>query len=253
LADLVDSAVGEVVAVAAAPDGNKKNCRIAELQDCRKEGRKEFLQILPAILQFCNSAMERTPMMTLHRTGALVIVLLVTPTIGGCSYNRFVTQEEAIKAQWAQVQNQLQRRNDLIPNLVETVKGYAAHEEGVFKAVADSRTRLASAATPADAIEAANAQSSALARLLAIVENYPQLKANESFNRLMDELSGTENRIAVERMRYNERVQEYNTSKRRFPSNVTAAIFSFKDYPFFEAPADAQKVPTVNFRRPQTD
>ena len=162
-------------------------------------------------------------MTNLHRLAALTVVLLVTPIIGGCSYNRFVTQEEAIKAQWAQVQNQLQRRNDLIPNLVETVKGYAAHEEGVFKAVADSRSKLASAATPADAIEAANAQSSALARLLAIVENYPQLKANESFNRLMDELAGTENRIAVERMRYNERVQEYNTSKRRFPSNVTAA------------------------------
>jgi LemA protein len=212
------------------------------LQDCRIAGLQEVMAIV-----------ERWTMTTLHRLGALLVVLLAPTLISGCSYNRFVTQEEAIKAQWAQVQNQLQRRNDLIPNLVETVKGYAAHEEGVFKAVADSRARLASAATPADAIEAANAQSSALARLLAIVENYPQLKANESFNRLMDELSGTENRIAVERMRYNERVQEYNTSKRRFPSNVTAAIFSFKDYPFFEAPADAQKVPTVNFRRPQTD
>jgi LemA protein len=237
--DLVDSVAGEVVAVAAAQDGKQG---IAGLQNCRIAGLQEVMAIV-----------ERWTMTTLHRLGALLVVLLAPTLISGCSYNRFVTQEEAIKAQWAQVQNQLQRRNDLIPNLVETVKGYAAHEEGVFKAVADSRARLASAATPADAIEAANAQSSALARLLAIVENYPQLKANESFNRLMDELSGTENRIAVERMRYNERVQEYNTSKRRFPSNVTAAIFSFKDYPFFEAPADAQKVPTVNFRRPQTD
>jgi LemA protein len=192
-------------------------------------------------------------MTNIHRRVAVLVVVLVAPLIGGCSYNTFVTQEEAIKSQWAQVQNQLQRRNDLIPNLVETVKGYAGHEEAVFKAVADSRSKLAGAATPADAIEAANAQSSALARLLAIVENYPQLKANESFNRLMDELAGTENRIAVERMRYNERVQEYNTTKRRFPSNVTAAIFSFKDYPFFEAPADAQRVPTVNFRRPETN
>ena len=187
-----------------------------------------------------------------YRMVALVGIVLVGISLSGCSYNKFVSQEEAIKAQWAQVQNQLQRRNDLIPNLVETVKGYAAHEQAVFQAVADSRARLAGATTPAEAIAAANAQSGALARLLAIVENYPQLKANESFNRLMDELAGTENRIAVERMRYNERVQEYNTSRRQFPSNVTAKMFGFKDYPFFEAPAEARKLPTVNFGRPPT-
>jgi LemA protein len=183
---------------------------------------------------------------------ALAGIVLVGISHSGCSYNTFVSQEEAIKAQWAQVQNQLQRRNDLIPNLVETVKGYAAHEQAVFQAVADSRAKLAGATTPAEAMAAANAQSGALARLLAIVESYPQLKANESFNRLMDELAGTENRIAVERMRYNERVQEYNTSRRQFPSNVTARVFGFKDYPFFEAPAEAQKLPTVNFGRPPT-
>jgi LemA protein len=166
----------------------------------------------------------------------------------GCSYNTFVSQEEAIKAQWAQVQNQLQRRNDLIPNLVETVKGYAAHEEGVFKDIADSRSRLLAARTPTESIEAANQQTSALGRLLAISENYPQLRANEQFNRLMDELSGTENRIAVERMRYNERIQEYNTARRQFPSNVTAKLFGFKDYPLFEAPPEATQVPRVNFR-----
>jgi LemA protein len=187
-----------------------------------------------------------------NRLIALVGIVLVGISLSGCSYNQFVGQEEAIKAQWAQVQNQLQRRNDLIPNLVETVKGYAAHEQAVFQAVADSRAKLAGATTPAEAIAAANAQSGALARLLAIVENYPQLKANESFNRLMDELAGTENRIAVERMRYNERVQEYNTSRRQFPSNVTAKMFGFKDYPFFEAPAEARKLPTVNFARPPT-
>ena len=109
--------------------------------------------------------------------------------LSGCSYNTFVSQEEAIKAQWSQVENQLQRRTDLIPNLVETVKGYAAHESGVFQAVAESRAKLAGAKTPEDTIAAANEQTSALARLLAVVENYPQLKANESFNRLMDELS----------------------------------------------------------------
>jgi LemA protein len=158
-----------------------------------------------------------------------------------------VSQEEAIKSQWAQVDNQLQRRNDLIPNLVESVKGYAAHERGVFEQVANSRARLAGARTPEEAISAANEQSAALARLLAIVENYPQLKANESFNRLMDELAGTENRIAVERMRYNERVQEYNTSRRQFPSNITARVFGFREYPFFQAPPAAREVPRVDF------
>jgi LemA protein len=179
----------------------------------------------------------------LAHAGVVVLAL----ALSGCSYNTFVSQEEAIKSQWSQVENQLQRRNDLIPNLVESVKGYAAHESGVFQAVADSRAKLAGAKTPADTIAAANEQSSALARLLAVVENYPQLKANESFNRLMDELAGTENRVAVERMRYNERVQEYNTQRRRFPSNVTASVFGFKEYPYFQVPAEAKGVPKVNF------
>jgi LemA protein len=184
-----------------------------------------------------------------RRILALVLAALAVGPLWGCSYNTFVAQEEGIKAQWAQVQNQLQRRNDLIPNLVETVKGYASHEQGVFQAVADSRARLAGARSPEEAIAAANQQTSALARLLAIAENYPQLKANESFNRLMDELSGTENRIAVERMRYNERVREYNTARRQFPALITARIFSFKEYPFFEAPPEARAVPRVDFRR----
>src|SRR6266705_6295448 len=128
----------------------------------------------------------------------LVAVALAALPLIGCSYNKFVGQEEAIKAQWAQVENQLQRRNDLIPNLVETVKGYALHEESVYKDIADARSQLLSAKSPEESIAAANRQSSALGRLLAIAENYPQLKANEQFNRLMDELSGTENRIAVE-------------------------------------------------------
>ncbi|MBM3771804.1 MAG: LemA family protein [Acidimicrobiia bacterium] len=176
-----------------------------------------------------------------------VLILLAAGSVSGCSYNRFVGQEEAIKAQWAQVENQLQRRNDLIPNLVESVKGYAAHEEGVFKDIAEARSRLLAAKSPDETIQAANQQSNALGRLLAVVESYPQLKANEQFNRLMDELSGTENRLATERMRYNDRVQEYNTSRRQFPSNVTATIFQFKEYSFFEAPAEAKQVPKVNF------
>jgi LemA protein len=185
----------------------------------------------------------------LLRTTNAAIVVAMAVGLSGCSYNKFTTQEEAIKAQWAQVQNQLQRRNDLIPNLVETVKGYAAHEAGVFKDIADARSRLLAAKTPQETIEAANQQTSALGRLLAIAENYPQLKANEQFTRLMDELSGTENRIGVERMRYNERVQDYNTQRRKFPSNVTAKMFGFKEYPYFEVPAEAKQVPKVDFGR----
>ena len=186
-------------------------------------------------------------MAMLTRRTALLSVLMAATLLSGCSYNRFVSQEEAVKAQWAQVQNQLQRRNDLIPNLVETVKGYASHEQEVFQQIAESRSKLAGAQTPADTINAANQQSAALARLLVIVENYPNLKANEQFNRLSDELAGTENRIAVERMRYNERVQEYNTGRRQFPGVITAKVFSFKDYPLFEAPESARQAPKVKF------
>jgi LemA protein len=179
----------------------------------------------------------------------LAVLAIVATGLSGCSYNKFTTQEEAVKAQWAQVQNQIQRRNDLIPNLVETVKGYAAHEEGVFKEIADARSKLLAAKTPEETIQAANQQSSALGRLLAIVENYPNLKANEQFNRLMDELAGTENRLATERMRYNEKLQEYNTSRRKFPGNVTAKVFGFKEYPYFEAPPSAQAPPKVDFKK----
>ncbi len=119
----------------------------------------------------------------------------------------------------------------------------------MFKEIADSRSRLLAAKTPEETIAAANQQSSALGRLLAVAENYPHLKANEQFNRLMDELSGTENRLATERMRYNERIQEFNTQRRRFPANITAKVFGFKEYPFFTAPPEAQAVPKVNFGR----
>jgi LemA protein len=176
-----------------------------------------------------------------------VVAALVVTGLSGCSYNKFTTQEEAIKASWGEVQNQLLRRNDLIPNLVETVKGYAAQEKEIFTRIADSRARLAGAKTPEETIAAANEQSSALARLLVVVENYPNLKSDANFQRLMDELSGTENRIAVARGRYNERIQEYNTTRRRFPSNVTAKIFGFGEYPYFAAPTDAQQAPKVNF------
>ena len=186
--------------------------------------------------------------MTRHmRPMAFALLLLAAGLSSGCSYNRFVSQEEAIKTQWSQVENQLQRRNDLIPNLVETTKGIAQQEKDVFGQIAESRAKMAGAKTPEETIQAANQQSAALGRLLVVVENYPQLRSSESFNRLMDELSGTENRIAVERMRYNERVQEYNVARRQFPSNITASIFSFKEYPLFNAPPAAEQVPKVNF------
>jgi LemA protein len=188
---------------------------------------------------------------TLVRLVTIAAVTIVAMPLSGCSYNKFVGQEEAIKAQWSQVENQLQRRNDLIPNLVETVKGYATHEESVYKDIADSRARLLAAKSPEETISAANQQTSALGRLLAVVENYPNLKANEQFNRLMDELSGTENRLAVERMRYNQAVQQYDTSRRQFPANLTAKMFGFKEYPYFQAPAEAKQVPKVNFSKPQ--
>ena len=185
----------------------------------------------------------------MRRVTVSLTIVMASLVASGCSYNRFTGTEEAIKAQWGQVQNQLQRRNDLVPNLVESVKGFAAQEREIFTAIAASREKLAGAQTPEQTIAAANEQSSALARLLVIVENYPNLKSDANFQRLMDELAGTENRIATERMRYNERVQEYNTLRRRFPSNVTAKMFGFKEYPYYEAPAEAQQVPRVNFGR----
>jgi LemA protein len=179
----------------------------------------------------------------------LAALVIVAAALTGCSYNKFTTQEEAIKGAWGEVQNQIQRRNDLIPNLVETVKGFATHEEQIYKDIADSRARIGSAKTPEETIQAANQQSSALSRLLVVVENYPNLKANEQFNRLMDELAGTENRLTVARGRYNERLQEYNTTRRKFPSNITAKVFGFKEYPYYEAPPSAQGVPKVDFKK----
>jgi LemA protein len=191
-------------------------------------------------------------MKSLKRLLVVVALIGAATASSGCSYNRFVGQEEAIKTQWAQVENQLQRRNDLIPNLVEATKGFAQQERDVFQAIADSRAKLAGAGTPEQKMAAANEQSTALSRLLVVVENYPTLKSDATFARLMDELAGTENRIAVERMRYNERVQEYNTSRRQFPANVTASIFGFKgDYQLFQAPESAKVAPKVDFSRPK--
>ena len=163
------------------------------------------------------------------------------------SYNKFVTLDEAVKSSWAQVENQLQRRYDLIPNLVETVKGFAKQERDVLIEVTNARSKVGGAGNVPDKIAANNELSSALSRLLVVVERYPDLKSNQNFLRLQDELAGTENRIAVERRRYNEAVQNYNVAVRSFPANIVAGIFGFAQAPFFEAPAAAKAAPQVKF------
>jgi LemA protein len=187
--------------------------------------------------------------MTMRKALQAAVLGMVALILSGCSYNKFTTQEEAIKGSWGEVQNQIQRRSDLIPNLVETVKGFAVHEEGIYKELADARAKLAGAKSPEETIAAANQQSSALARLLVVVENYPNLKANEQFNNLMYELTGTENRLTVARGRYNQRIQEYNTETKKFPGNVTAKVFGFKGYPYYEAPPSSQAAPKVDFKK----
>ena len=180
----------------------------------------------------------------------LGIILVIALGIGGyvrTTYNGMVAQQEQIKTAWAQVENQLQRRYDLIPNLVETVKGYAKQETTIFTAIADARARIGSAQTVQDKINANNQLSGALARLLVVVENYPTLKSSENFRALQDELAGTENRISVERMRYNEEVRAYNIRVRQFPSNLIASTFNFEQHPLFEAPQAAQTAPQVKF------
>ena len=156
----------------------------------------------------------------MKRSSALLVVgCMVLMTLPGCGYNNMVSMHESIDAAWAQVENQLQRRNDLIPNLVEVTKGYASHEKEIFDHIADARSRLIGAGSRDQKIDAANDLTSALSRLLVIAEKYPDLKANQQFARLSDELAGTENRIATERRRYNEAVREYNTYIRTVPAN----------------------------------
>ncbi|HUD71316.1 MAG TPA: LemA family protein [Dongiaceae bacterium] len=178
--------------------------------------------------------------------GLVVLAIIVGGWLMG-SYNRMVTEREGVDKAWAQVENVLQRRGDLIPNLVETVKGYAAHEKEVFESVAEARSKLAGAASPQEAANANAGLTSALGRLLAIAENYPQLKANENFIRLQDELAGSENRIATERMRYNEAVRGYNTMIKRFPANLIAGFFAFSEKDYFEATPESKEVPKVKF------
>ncbi len=174
-----------------------------------------------------------------------VLVLLIA--YGGCKYNSLVNAEEDVDGAWAQVENVLKRRADLIPNLVETVKGFAAQEKEVFSNIADARSRLLGAKGPAEAAEANAGLTSALGRLLVISEQYPQLKSNENFVRLQDELAGTENRIATERMRYNDKVKEYNKTIRRFPTSIYAGLFGFEKKQYFEVQEADKQVPQVKF------
>lgn len=176
-----------------------------------------------------------------------VVALVVILSLVGI-YNGIVSKNETITARWAQVENQLQRRNDLIPNLVNTVKGYAAHEKSVFEEVTAARSAWAKAGTVDEKVKAASQVDSALSRLLLVAENYPNLKANDTFLKLMDELSGTENRVAVERMRYNEAVRDYNVTVRMFPGNIVAKRFGYKiATEYFKAEEKAKGVPEVKF------
>jgi len=180
-------------------------------------------------------------------SGILVLALMVMGWIIG-TRNTLVSQKETINNAWAEVENQLQRRFDLIPNLVKTVKGYAAHEKGVFKDIADARAKLGGAKTVNEKVAASNSLEGALSRLLMVVENYPNLKADTQFTRLMDELAGAENRLSVARMRYNDIVRAYNTKVKWFPSNLVAKRFGFEVVPYLEAAPKAKAgAPSVEF------
>ena len=181
-----------------------------------------------------------------------IVVLAVLAAVFGNMYvsarNEMVRKNESVNAAWSQVDVVLQRRADLIPNLVETVKGFAAHEQTVFADIANARAALLGAKTPADRIAANGQLDGALGRLLALSENYPQLKSNENFLQLQDELAGTENRIAVERRRYNESVQDYNTYLGLFPNSIFAAWAGFhRDEAYFKASEASREVPKVQF------
>ena len=177
----------------------------------------------------------------------MVTAAILAATLSGCGYNQMVSMKETIDAAWAQVENQLQRRNDLIPNLVEVTRGYAEHEKQIFSNLADARARMLTAGSRDEKIDAANQLSGALSRLLVLSERYPDLKANQQFAKLSDELAGTENRIAVERMRYNDAVRTYNTYIKSLPRGLYSKALGFEEQKYFEAPAEAQKVPKVEF------
>ena len=188
---------------------------------------------------------KRTKLLVILGVIALVVVILVSSV--SSTYNSLVSLEANVETKQAQISTQLQRRSDLIPNLVNTVKGYAAHENEVYTAISDARSKLAGADTVEELSEADSQLSSALSRLLVVVENYPQLKASENFIALQDQLEGTENRIATARNDYNSAAKEYNTKIRKFPSNIFAGVFGFEKVDYFEAQEGAEQNPEVSF------
>ena len=176
----------------------------------------------------------------------IALIVIAFPLIS--SYNGLVEEENNVNTSWAQVETVLQRRNDLIPNLVNAVQGAMNQEREVFGGIADARAKLNSANTQEDEVEANNEMSSALSRLLVVIEDYPELKSNEQVTGLMDELAGTENRISTERQRYNGTVQTFNNKVQRFPGNIMAGLFGFEKKPFFQAVEGAENAPDVNFK-----
>lgn len=193
----------------------------------------------------------------MKKTWIIIIAVIAVIAIYFIStYNSMVAQEEAVSTAWSNVENQYQRRSDLIPNLVNTVKGYAAHEKETFDAVVSARAKATQTTVSIDDLTPEKMQAyqraqgevgSALSRLLAVTENYPELKANENFKELQTQLEGTENRISVERRNFNKATREYNTAIRKFPRNIVAGMFGFEKHPYFEAEEGSEKAPEVKF------
>jgi LemA protein len=181
--------------------------------------------------------------------GILVLIVIIAGAVLWGNYNSLVTKSQAIDGQWAQVETQYQRRYDLIPNLVEAVKGYMTQEKTVFAQIADARTKYAGAQTTDAKVAASGDVESALGRLLVIMENYPELKSVQTVTQLMDELAGTENRISIERKRYNDLVLDYNTTIKIFPTNLMASIFNFSPHEYFKSASGADQAPKVDFSK----
>ena len=183
-----------------------------------------------------------------NKTLLIVIAIVILLSGWGISkYNSFVTQGEAITAEWAQVENQYQRRFDLIPNIINTVKGVAKQEQTVFGEIADARTRYSGATTPDQKAEAATQVEGALGRLLVIAESYPVLQSSQAYRDLIVSLEGTENRISVERMKYNDLVRVFDTNVKRFPTSIIASLFGVKEHAYFDVPTANQQASQVNF------
>ncbi|MED4886799.1 LemA family protein [Lysinibacillus fusiformis] len=185
--------------------------------------------------------------------GIIVIILIVLALVLIPKYNSLVTAEENVDSKWAQVENQLQRRYDLIPNLVESVKGYTNHEQKVIADITNARAQMSNANTPAQQAVANDALTGALSRLLVVVENYPNLKADANFRQLMDELAGTENRLAVAREDYNNEVQQFNKHVKRFPGNLMVGMFGFEQKEYFKAAEGAEQAPSIDFSQSGTE